>query len=344
MEQGIIHKSTTILDRLNALWSLLTISDSDFNAYMSSYDELFSGSPENTKKDYENGVALKGYSQGSSSQLQELYKVMHLLCTLGSVEKMYMPPEIDSKQSVLQNQILFEQIVAKDLKLKAEEKVLELGCGCGAIAEHIASLTGAIPYGMNLDGSQIEKSWKNPNLSAPNFTVGDFNKPLEFDDNFFDAIYAIQPLTYVSDHAFTFKEVFRILKPGGMFVINDVAALDAYESENEHQKTLIQHTRELTVFGGFWYYKYWEDSFREAGFTLISSTGRSAVEMIKKEVSLFDKYETLFRFLNKIHLIPKKTNALMQRMNENSQSYIQAEEEELLTLNWHCVGQKPEQL
>ena len=105
MEKGITHKSTTILDRLNALWSLLTISDSDFNAYMSSYDELFSGSPENTKKDYENGVPLKGYPQGSSSQLQELYKVMHLLCTLGSVEKMYMPPEIDSKQSVLQNQI-----------------------------------------------------------------------------------------------------------------------------------------------------------------------------------------------------------------------------------------------
>jgi sterol 24-C-methyltransferase len=32
----------------------------------------------------------------------------------------------------------------------------------------------------------------------------------------------------------------------------------------------------------------------------------------------------------------------MKRLNENSQSYIQAEEEELLTLNWHCVGQKPE--
>ena len=342
MAKDTIHKSTTILDRLSALWALLTISDSDFNAYMSSYNNLFSASPENTKKDYESGVPLKGYSQGSSSQLQELYKVMHLLCTLGSVEKMYMPPEINSKQSVIQNQILFEQIVANDLKLNSGDKVLELGCGCGAIAEHIASLTDAVPYGMNLDGSQIEKSWKNPNLSAPNFTVGDFNKPLEFADNFFDAVYAIQPLTYVSDHAFTFEEVFRVLKPGGMFVFNDVAALDAYDSENEHQKTLIQHTRELTVFGGFWYYKYWEDSLRKAGFTLISSTGRPAVEMIKKEVSLFDKYEAVFRFLSRAHLIPKKTNALMQRMNENSQSYIQAEEEELLTLNWHCVGQKAE--
>jgi sterol 24-C-methyltransferase len=148
-------------------------------------------------------------------------------------------------------------------------------------------------------------------------------------------------MTYVSDHAYTFSEVFRILKPGGVFVINDVAALDAYDRTDEHQRTLIQHTRELTVFGGFWYYKYWEDVYRAAGFELISSVGRPAVELIKKEVALFDKYEAAFKLLAKLRLIPTKTNALMQRMNANSMSYIKAEEEQLLTLNWHCVGEKP---
>ena len=153
-------------------------------------------------------------------------------------------------------------------------------------------------------------------------------------------MYAIQPMTYVSDHAFTFNEVFRILRPGGRFVINDVAALDAYNRDDEHQRTLIQHTRELTVFGGFWHYRYWEDAYRNAGFELLSSVGRPAVELIKKEVALFDRYETVFKILSRLHLIPGKANALMGRMNENSHSYIRAEEEELLTLNWHCVGQK----
>ena len=334
------HKPTTIRDRLGALWGLLRISDADYNAYMRSYDELFVDSPENTKADYEAGVPLKGYPQGSSNELTQLYKVIHLLCTLGSVEKMYMPPTIDPEQSVLRNQILFERIVANDLQLRAGDKVLELGCGCGAIAEHIAELTGATPYGLNLDRSQIEKAWKNPNLPRDQFTVGDLNKVLEFDDESFDAIYAIQPMTYISDHARTFSEVLRVLKPGGRFVINDVAALDAYDRDNEHQRTLIQHTRELTVFGGFWYYRYWENAYRDAGFELISSVGRPAVELIKKEVALFTRYEAVFRFLTKVHLIPAKTDALMQRMNANSASYIQAEEEELLTLNWHCVGQK----
>ena len=335
------HRPTTLLDRLGALRGLLTISDEDYHAFMGSYGELFVDSPENTRADYDTGIAPKGYDQGSSDELQALYKVIHLLCTLGSVEKMYMPPVIDADQSVLANQILFEQIVADDLRLRPGQRVLDLGCGCGAIAEHIAELTGATPYGINLDASQINKAHQNPNLLAANFTVGDFNQSLPYDDGSFDAVYAIQPLTYLRNHAFTFAEVLRVLKPGGRFVMNDVAALDAYDRDDERHRALIQHTRELTVFGGFWYYRYWEDAYRDAGFELISSVGRGAVEMIKKEVALFDRYEAVFRALAKVRIIPKKTDALLQRMNQNSHSYVEAEEAELLTLNWHCVGEKP---
>lgn len=154
-------------------------------------------------------------------------------------------------------------------------------------------------------------------------------------------MYTIQPLTYLQNHAFTFAEVIRVLKPGGRFVMDDVAALDAYDRDNVKHRTLIQHTRELTVFGGLWHYRYWEDAYTDAGFELISSTGRSAVEMIKKEVARFSRFETVFKALAKMRIIPKKTDALLQRFNHNSTSYIEAEEAELLTLNWHCVGEKP---
>jgi sterol 24-C-methyltransferase len=262
------QKTTTIRSKAVALGRLWTTSEAEFKAFMNTYDPLFiaSAPPEYTKDDYDNGVPLQGYKQGSSRELEQYYKIIHLLCTLGSVEKMYMPPVVDVRKSVLENQILFERQMANDLDVGERDTVLDLGCGCGAIAEHVATLSGCTVYGINIEKSQIEKAWENPLLSKDRFTVADFNKPLDFGDNMFDAIYNVQALTYATDLEFTFKEVFRVLKPGGKFVSNDVAALDNYDRENDDHKLMIQHTRELTAFGGFWHHKYWEDAFKNAGF------------------------------------------------------------------------------
>jgi sterol 24-C-methyltransferase len=172
-------------------------------------------------------------------------------------------------------------------------------------------------------------------------TVGDFNVPLPYEDNTFDAVYAIQPMTYVSDPAFTLKEIFRVLKPGAKFGFNDVAALDNYDRDNHAHRLLIQHTRELTVFGGFWHYKYWEDTFKNAGFDLLDSHGQPAVGMIRKETVLYDKYEAVFSFLSTIRVVPKKIFQLLRRLHANAESYIKAEEQGLLSLNWYAVMQKP---
>jgi len=335
------QQMTNLRTRLGALRGLLKISDEEFHAYMNTYGHLFVDSPENTKADYENGVPMQGYEQGSSKELEQLYKVMHLLCTLGSVEKMYMPPVLDPSKSVMQNQILLEEKMAKDLGVGPGDKVLEVGCGCGAIATSMGEITGSTMYGQNIDKSQIEKAWLNPKLRKENFTVGDFNVPLPYDDNMFDAVYAIQPMTYVSDADFTLREIFRILKPGGKFGFNDVAALDKYDRNNHAHRLLIQHTRELTVFGGFWHYKYWEDTFRNAGFDLQISHAQPAVENIKKEVALYDKYEAVVSFLSTIHVFPPKVFKLIRRIHANAESYIKAEEQELLSLNWYAVMQKP---
>ncbi|NLH65941.1 MAG: hypothetical protein GX471_07170, partial [Candidatus Microthrix parvicella] len=76
------HKPTSIVDRLKAFGDLWRLSDADYHAYMGTYTELFIDSPENTKADYELGIPMKGYSQGSSDEISQLYKVIHIMCTL----------------------------------------------------------------------------------------------------------------------------------------------------------------------------------------------------------------------------------------------------------------------
>ena len=339
----MLRRLSSLRPKAQALGRLLVTSDTDFKGFMETYETLFTDSPENTKADFEAGVALQGYHHGSSPELAQYYKFIHLMCTLGSVEKMYMPPVMDLEESVRENQRIFEREMARDLRVAPGEAVIDLGCGCGAIGAHLADLTGCVVYGINLDRSQIEKAWENPNREQLHFSVGDFNEPLAFGEGMFAAGYNVQALTYATDLASTAKEVFRVLKPGAHFIVNDVAALDAYDRNNEHHRLLIQHTRELTAFGGFWHARYWAKAFEDAGFELLSSEGRSAVEMIRKERALYDRFNRIAETLARLRLIPRKLDLMLQRMNTNCASYIEAEERRLITLNWRYVFRKPPQ-
>lgn len=335
---------TTIGSRIQSFYKLLTIDDLTYRSFMDSYNLLFDNSPECTKADYEDGKSIEGYVPGSSGALASYYQVIHLLCSLGSVEKMYMPGCRDLSKSVSENQVLLEREISEHLSSSSDSPVLDLGCGCGCVAFHISSLLERPIYGINLDDTQILKGQSltvsSGRISNVHLSVGDFNEKLKFGDKMFSGAYAIQPMTYCTDLVATLKEVHRVLEDGGVFVINDVAALDNYDPSNWEHKELMQHTRELTGFGALWHFKYWEKAFDQAGFDIILSEGTSAVEMIKKEKSLYDGYERVGETLAGMCLFPRKFAALLERMNRNCSSYIRAEELGLLSLNWLIVATK----
>lgn len=89
------------------------------------------------------------YQQKVGACLSDYYGVLNHLCAIGDLEKMYIPPAMDLSQSIVQNQILYEESIVDHLRLPPNAKVLDLGCGRGRVAAHISTLTGASVTGLS---------------------------------------------------------------------------------------------------------------------------------------------------------------------------------------------------
>ena len=76
----------TLRTKASAVGGLLRISESEFKAFMGTYNKLFQDSPENTLEDYENSIGMAGYTHGSSEELAQYYKLIHLMSQFGLQE------------------------------------------------------------------------------------------------------------------------------------------------------------------------------------------------------------------------------------------------------------------
>ena len=117
------------------------------------------------------------------------------------IEKMYIPPQIDPKQGLFQNQFLLEQGVFDTLQLPAPatgSKLLDIGCGRGRIAHHAATVTGASIAGFNIDQAQITNAIEYASETGLShrldFKVGDHHKRFQYEDGSFDGAYSFQAL------------------------------------------------------------------------------------------------------------------------------------------------------
>ena len=125
---------------LRAMTAIYTLPEQDVRDFLASY-ELFEQERVSGKNDFENTV--------------NYYKVLNHLCAVGEVEKMYIPPVVDPNLNIFDNQLLWEEAMADSLDLTPGSRVLDLGCGRGRVAHHVASYSGARVTGINIDRTQI---------------------------------------------------------------------------------------------------------------------------------------------------------------------------------------------
>ncbi len=116
------------------------------------------------------------------------------------------------------------EILADYVDLKATDKVLDLGCGVGGTLIYLAENKGNSGLGITLVKKQVTKSRqaakKHKVLDKINFLQADFSKT-KLESNSFDVIISMESAGYAIDKTFFLAEVYRLLRPGGRYIIAD---------------------------------------------------------------------------------------------------------------------------
>ncbi|OLN96331.1 Sterol 24-C-methyltransferase 1 [Colletotrichum chlorophyti] len=287
------------------------------------------------------------YRQKIGDCLQSYYGVLNHLCALGDVEKMYIPPLMDKRASILENQMLYEESIARDIELKPGDRVLDLGCGRGRVAAHMATVTGAQVTGLNIDPNQVAQAREfNEKMGLQNsFTTQDMNElPLPFENSMFDAFYQIQALSLCKDLPKLFAELRRVLKPDAKISLLDWVSLPAYDPSNSEHAELMRRTKPLIGAVGTPTPEGFEKALAEAGFTVLRSDNASIDGL---QAPLIDKADVYFRSLRqvilglvKVRLLPPHFKTLINRLCLDGQAFVQMDTLRLVTTSYRIIAQK----
>lgn len=133
-----------------------------------------------------------------------------------------------------------EHYLAYKAGIQEGDLVLDVGCGVGGPASEIARFTGCNIVGLNNNDYQVAKAnWNAKRSNLQNqlqFVKGDFMS-MDFDDNTFDKVYAIEATCHAPKLEGVYGEIYRVLKPGGTFAVYEWVMSDNYDESNaEHRR------------------------------------------------------------------------------------------------------------
>lgn len=144
----------------------------------------------------------KNYSQVGSALIEKLYSDDYL--SMGGTQS--------------------TDVLADKAGIGADHRVLDIGCGLGGPALHLADSKGCRVTGLDLVETNVEEAQRRASARAldhlVDFRVGDATA-LPFEDGGFDVIWGQDAWCHVPDKAKLIAECARVLAPNGIIAFTD---------------------------------------------------------------------------------------------------------------------------
>jgi cyclopropane fatty-acyl-phospholipid synthase-like methyltransferase len=180
------------------------------------------------------------------------------------------------------------KILSQIANIKSSDYVLDIGCGYGTTSIWLAKNIGCKVLGITISDKQVEEAKETAKRYAvdhlTDFRVMDFHN-LEFPDNTFNKVIAIESVSHSSDKQKVIKEIYRVLKPEGIFVIADGFFAKSRDNLSEEEKKIAKICFEGVHVPPLAEQKEFENWLKEVGFN---------------EVGWFDKTSNILRTSKRI--------------------------------------------
>lgn len=137
---------------------------------------------------------------------------------MGRLEKKF----VNSLKQGKKNVEIAQRLVGR-IGLGNVQDVLEVGCGVGFLASHLASKHELNVTGIDLDPDQVARARNNSNgCNHLRFLEGDATE-LPFENQRFDMVVSFDVLHHIPNWDKVLSEVGRVLRSDGIYLLNDLA-------------------------------------------------------------------------------------------------------------------------
>jgi sterol 24-C-methyltransferase len=168
----------------------------------------------------------------------------------------------------------YEMFVALRGGFGAGMRLLDVGCGVGGPMRTIARFTGAHVTGVTINGHQVGRGRQHNEdaglSSSCEVLLADFHH-LPMGDTTFDGAYEIEATCHAPDRVKVYREILRVLKPGGSFVGYEWCMTSRYDPGNAEHRRIKHAIAEGTGLPDLITIPEVLAAFESAGFEIVSS-------------------------------------------------------------------------
>ena len=261
------------------------------------------------------------------------------------------------KASLLRHQ----HYLADRLKLEPGAEVLDAGCGVGGPTGNLARYSGAGFVGINNNAYQIERAKHHTRdvESLCRFIKGDYMQIPEA-DNSFDAAIAIESMPHAPDKVAAFREILRVLRPGGCFAGYDWCMTEKFDPGNRKHREIKHDIMVGDALPDIPPAPEVSQALIEAGFELLDAHDRAVCSdpetpwhraLQGRDLSLASIPRTpvgraltnlILRVGERVRLVPKGSRAVSTLLNAAADALVEGGKAGVFTPLYFFLARKPE--